>query len=231
MPRSWHSSTSYLSFSADRVAADVADVAARLVPLAAARAEHLAVAVRVGHQRGAAVARTASAGGAGPTSLPHLHSQLPIEYSMNSSEEFSRKSLIGKTDLNTDCSPASSRSRRQTVHLQEALVGLLLDLDQVRDRDGRLDLREVDALAVDVLGKAVHAQQVLSARRRGTSENAIAGRTRSRGRARIRTLETGRHRRASRAGPPACSNATRDADLWMPRRPASAAHAGRAAPT
>src|SRR5687768_8744202 len=45
-----------------------------------------------------------------PLSLPHLHSQLPIEYSMNSSDEFSRKSLIGKTDLNTDCRPASSRS-------------------------------------------------------------------------------------------------------------------------
>src|ERR671914_2790536 len=45
-----------------------------------------------------------------PDSLPHLHSQLPIEYSMNSSDEFSRKSLMGKTDLNTDCSPASSRS-------------------------------------------------------------------------------------------------------------------------
>src|SRR4029079_12186379 len=46
---------------------------------------------------------------------------------------------------------------RQTVHLQETLVGLLLDLDQVRDRDGRLDFRKVDALAVDVLGKAVHS--------------------------------------------------------------------------
>src|SRR2546427_12304147 len=45
-----------------------------------------------------------------PWSLPHLHSQLPIEYSMNSSDEFSRKTLIGKTDLNTDWSPASSRS-------------------------------------------------------------------------------------------------------------------------
>src|SRR5207237_2475298 len=46
---------------------------------------------------------------------------------------------------------------RQTVHLQEALVRFLLDLDQVRDRNGRFDFREVDALAVDVLGKAVHA--------------------------------------------------------------------------
>ncbi len=39
-----------------------------------------------------------------------MHSQLPIEYSMNSSDEFSRKSLIGNTDLKTDCRPASSRS-------------------------------------------------------------------------------------------------------------------------
>src|SRR6185295_6676892 len=45
-----------------------------------------------------------------PDRRPHLHSQLPIEYSMNSSDEFSLKSLIGNTDLNTDCSPASSRS-------------------------------------------------------------------------------------------------------------------------
>ena len=29
---------------------------------------------------------------------------------MNSRDEFSLKSLIGKTDLNTDCRPASSRS-------------------------------------------------------------------------------------------------------------------------
>ena len=122
MPRSWHSSTSHFSFIADRVAADVADVAARLVRLAAARAEHFVIAVRIGNERRAAVACTACAGGAGPASLPHLHSQLPIEYSMNSSDEFSRKSLIGKTDLKTDCRPASSRSRRQTVHLQEPLV-------------------------------------------------------------------------------------------------------------
>ena len=33
-----------------------------------------------------------------------------IEYSTNSSEQFSRRSVIGKTLLNTDCRPASSRS-------------------------------------------------------------------------------------------------------------------------
>src|SRR5258707_15634768 len=46
---------------------------------------------------------------------------------------------------------------RQAVHLQKALVGFLLDLDQVRDRNGRLDFRKVDALAVDVFRKAVHS--------------------------------------------------------------------------
>src|SRR5687767_7538313 len=45
----------------------------------------------------------------------------------------------------------------QAVHLQEALVALTLDLDQIRDRDHRLDLREVLTLAVNVLWKAVHA--------------------------------------------------------------------------
>ena len=46
--------------------------------------------------------------------------------------------------------------RRQTIHLQEALVRLPLDLDQVRDGNRGLDLREILAFAVDVLGKAVH---------------------------------------------------------------------------
>ena len=41
---------------------------------------------------------------------------------MNSSDEFSRKSLIGKTDLNTDCRPGVLALGGQAVHLQEALV-------------------------------------------------------------------------------------------------------------
>src|SRR5262249_42713736 len=45
-----------LELEADGVAAEVADVAARLVRLAAARAQHLAVAVGVGNQGRAAVA-------------------------------------------------------------------------------------------------------------------------------------------------------------------------------
>src|SRR4029453_17292538 len=45
----------------------------------------------------------------------------------------------------------------QTVHLQEEFVGFLLDLDQVRYRNGSLDFRKVDALSVNVLGKAIHS--------------------------------------------------------------------------
>src|SRR6202012_5074297 len=40
----------------------------------------------------------------------HLHSQLPIEKSTKSSCEILRKSVIGKTEVKTDCSPLSSRS-------------------------------------------------------------------------------------------------------------------------
>ena len=46
---------------------------------------------------------------------------------------------------------------REPVHLEEPFVRPLLDLDQVRNRNRGLDLREVDALAIDVLRKAVHA--------------------------------------------------------------------------
>src|SRR6185437_305907 len=45
-----------------------------------------------------------------PRRWPHLHSQLPIAYSTKSSWLTPRKSLIGNTELNTDCRPSSSRS-------------------------------------------------------------------------------------------------------------------------
>src|ERR687898_48909 len=102
MPRSWHSSTSYFSFS--------------------------------------------------PTVLPQTSQMSP------------RASLgLPQRGHSTSCSPYGSAISvwPQPVQLQKALVGLLLDFDQVRDRNRRLDFREVDALAVDVLGKAVHADEDL----------------------------------------------------------------------
>src|ERR687897_1714795 len=109
MPRSWHSSTSYLSFRLT-VLPQTSQTSPRASLGLPQRGQSTSCspygsATSVCPQLTQGLRRWCS-----PASRPHLHSQLPIEYSMNSSEEFSRKSLIGNTDLNTDCRPASSRS-------------------------------------------------------------------------------------------------------------------------
>ena len=154
-----------LQLQADGVAADVADVAARLVGLAAARAEHLAIAVRIGDERRAAVAA-----GLPQVMQPGELAALALPVADRVLDELERGVLAEVADrkdrLEHRLETRVLALARQTVHLQEALVGLLLDLDQVRDRNGRLDFRKIDALAVDVLGKAVHAletSKILSA--------------------------------------------------------------------
>src|SRR4051795_10188089 len=109
MPRSWHSSTSYFSFR-PTVLPQMSQTSPRASFGLPQRGQRTSCspygsATSVWPQLTHGFRRWCS-----PWSRPHLHSQLPIEYSMNSSDEFSRKSLIGKTDLKTDCSPASSRS-------------------------------------------------------------------------------------------------------------------------
>src|SRR4030095_7627896 len=109
MPRSWHSSTSYFSFI-PTVWPQMSQTSPRAWFGVPQRGQSTSLspygsATSVAPQLTHGFLRCCS-----PWSLPHLHSQLPIEYSMNSSDEFSLKSLIGKTDLNTDCRPASSRS-------------------------------------------------------------------------------------------------------------------------
>ena len=144
-----------LQLEADGVAADVADVAAGLVGLAAARAEHVVLAVGIGDQRVAAVdarlAQVVQAGEAAALAFPVADRVL---------DELERRVLAEVADrehrLEHRLQPGILALRGQTVHLQEPLVRLLLNLDQVRDRDGRLDFAEVDALAVNVLGEAVH---------------------------------------------------------------------------
>src|SRR3954462_10816720 len=109
MPRSWHSSTSYFSFR-PTVFPQMSQTSPRAW-LALPQRGHSTSRSPYGSAMSVAphwlqgLRRWCS-----PWSLLHLHSQLPIEYSMNSSDEFSRKSEIGNTDLKTDCSPASSRS-------------------------------------------------------------------------------------------------------------------------
>ncbi len=109
MPRSWHSSTSYFSFIAT-IWPQMSQTSPRAVLAVPQLGQSTSLspygsATSVCPQFVQGLRRCCR-----PWSLLHLHSQLPMEYSMNSSDEFSRKSLIGKTDLNTDCRPASSRS-------------------------------------------------------------------------------------------------------------------------
>src|SRR5207245_5333094 len=125
--------------------ADVADVATRLVRLAAARTEHLAIAERVGDERGAAAAaglpQVVQAGQLAALALPVADRVL---------DELERRVLAEVADredrLEHRLEPRVLALARQTVHLQEALVRLLLDLNQVRNRNGRLDLRKILAL-------------------------------------------------------------------------------------
>ena len=138
------------------MAADVTDVATRLVGGAALAADDVLLAVRIGHQRQAAglagLAQVVQAGQLAALALPVPDRIL---------DELERRVLAEVADrehrLEHRLQPLVLAFRGHPVHLQEALVRAALNLDQVRDRNRRLDLREILALAVDVLGKAVHA--------------------------------------------------------------------------
>src|SRR4029077_13366477 len=126
------------------------------VRLAAPRAQHFAVAVRIGNQGCPALAAWL------PQMLEGLElAALALPVADRVLDELERRVLAEVADrkdrfehrLETRVLALAG----QTVHLQEAFVRLLLDLDQVRDGNGRLDFRKIDALAVNVLWQAVHS--------------------------------------------------------------------------
>src|SRR5690606_29598943 len=145
-----------LELQLDRRAAQVADVAARLVGRAARRADDRPLAVRIGHQHGVAVvtlrAQVLEPGEPAALALPVADRVL---------DELERRVLAEVTDredrLEDRLQARVLALGRQAVHLQEPLVRLPLNLEEIRDRDRRLDLREIDAFAVDVLGQAAHS--------------------------------------------------------------------------
>ena len=144
-----------LQLQRDGVAADVAHVALDDVRAAAARAEHFAIAVRVGNQH------VAAAGARLPQVVQPLQlAALALPVADGVLDELERRVLAEIADrkdrLEHRLQPGVFALGRQAVHLQKTLVGLLLNLDQVRNRNRGLDLRKVDPLAVDVLRKAVH---------------------------------------------------------------------------
>src|SRR2546430_10612844 len=106
MPRSWHSSTSYFSFIAT-VWPQMSQTSPRAWLAMPQRGQSTSwspygSATSVAPQFLQGFRRWCR-----PESLPHLHSQLPIEYSMNSSDEFSRKSDRKSTRLNSSHSQIS----------------------------------------------------------------------------------------------------------------------------
>src|SRR5712691_7063514 len=109
MPRSWHSATSYLNFNAT-VSPHSSHVRAALRLTCPHSGQEISSDFTPGmmnlRPHPEHVVRRFSI----PTSAPHLHSHCPMEYSTNSRQQFSRKSVMGNTDLNTACRPDSSRS-------------------------------------------------------------------------------------------------------------------------
>jgi hypothetical protein len=139
------------------VAAGVADVAAGLVDLAAGGAQHLAIPVGIEHQGVPAVRARL------PEVVQALQATaLALPVADRILDEFQRGILAEVADrehrLEDRLQAGVFAFGGQAVHLEEALIRPLLDLDQVGYRDDRLDLREVDTLAVDVLGQALHAR-------------------------------------------------------------------------
>jgi hypothetical protein len=137
------------------VTADIADVTARLVLHPAPRTEHQVIAVGVGNQR-----RPAVLAGLAQVVQPRELAAFALPVADRVLDELERRILAEVANredgLEDRLKTGVFTLRREPVHLEEPLVRFPLNLDQVRNRNRRLDLREVLAFAVDVLGKAVH---------------------------------------------------------------------------
>src|SRR6266545_6624988 len=144
-----------LELQADGLVAGLAGDRGILVQVAALRAVDLAVAPGVRDEGGPAE-------GAGAPELvePHQPAALALPVPDRVVHELQGAVLpeVGDREdaLKHGLQPRVLALSGQHPHLEEALVGVLLDLDQVRDRDAGLDLREVDPLAVDILGSRIH---------------------------------------------------------------------------
>ena len=129
-----------------------------LVQAAAARAVDLAVPARIGDEGGGAE-------GAGPPQLVETDEPAALAFPVADRvvDELERAVLAQVADRK-DALEHGLEARvfpvaRQHAHLQEALVRVLLDLDEVGDGDRGLDLGEVDPFPVNVLGSRVHFGQ------------------------------------------------------------------------
>ena len=154
-----------LQLQADRVAALVAEGDDVLVEGAALVAKHVARVERIGADGGAAI-RVRQVGAQVMQTLQVAALALPVADRIIDKLELADAAEIGdrkdgfEDSLQTDVVALV----RQQVHLQEALVGILLNLDQVRDRDRGLDFRKIDSFAGGAVRLNMHFYPLLMTR-------------------------------------------------------------------
>ncbi len=147
-----------LELQPDGLVAGFASHRGVLVEVAALQAVDLAVAPRVGDQGG-----PAERAGTPKLVEPHQAAALALPVPDRVVHEL-EGAVLPEVGDREDALEHGLQARvlafpGQHPHLEEALVGVLLDLDQVRDRDRGLDLREIDPVPVDVLGRRIHDRQ------------------------------------------------------------------------
>src|SRR5207248_3798434 len=129
------------------IAATVAERDDVLVEGSAAMAQHIAQVERIGHDGGAA-SRIPASGTQVVQPFEVAALALPVSNGVIDELELAQAPKIGDREnaLEDALEPGVIALLRKQIHLQEALVRFFLDLDQVRDRDGCLDFREIDSL-------------------------------------------------------------------------------------
>ena len=164
-----------LQLHADRVAALFAERGRVLVERAALGAEHVARLIRIGDDRGAAIA----AGGAQvmqPLQVAALAFPVPDrvvhEIQLREAAEILNRKHRGKDRLQA----AVLALGRKQIHLQKSLIGILLNLDQVRNLNRAPDLGKIQALALSHMMIPVSIRHAMTSRTaQGWAETPMGG--------------------------------------------------------
>ena len=156
MPRSWHSRHVVLQLQRHRVTALVAERHHVLIEGSALGAKDFAHLERIGDDRVSAVfagaAQVVEPFKASALALPVADGVIDEVELRNAAEIRDGEDGI-KYGLQTHILPL----RRQKIHLQEALIGAPLDLDQIGNLDDRGNFREINALTHSAVPAVRHS--------------------------------------------------------------------------
>src|SRR5580704_3849675 len=107
---------------------------------------------------GRAACRVAASGAQMVQTLQVSALALPIADRVIDKFELAQSTKIGDREdaFENALEPGIVALARQQIHLQESLVGFLLHLDQVRDRDCSFNFRKINSLAVRDMFRGLH---------------------------------------------------------------------------